>query len=147
MLEDVWVCIGVLSDAFPAPSRLTKPTRTPVSYCSRTKSLISVNMLHKLLILCCLVPFITAGPTIYKVDSEKNTAERVMVPVSSTGVTPGWSVAHTKYWILKPVPCGSSLSHFYMLGFLLQDEHWVSGMDTAYNWATFTIWNWTWWVL
>ena len=89
MIEDVWVCIGVVSDAFPAPSRRTKPTRTPVSHCSRTRLHIIVNMVHKLLILCGLVPFITAGPTIYKVDSEKNTAERVMVPVSSTGVTLG----------------------------------------------------------
>ena len=33
-----------------------------------------------------LVSLASAGPTIYKIDEDKNTAERVVTPVSSTGV-------------------------------------------------------------
>ena len=42
-------------------------------------------MLHMISIICVLVPLAMTGPTIYKLDKEENTAERVMVPVSSTG--------------------------------------------------------------
>ena len=43
-------------------------------------------MLHMISIIFVLVPLAMTGPTIYKLDKEENTAERVMVPVSSTGV-------------------------------------------------------------
>merc|ERR1719347_56193 len=43
-----------------------------------------INMLNKISIICALVPLAMTGPTIYKLDKEENTAERVMVPVSST---------------------------------------------------------------
>merc|ERR1739838_113756 len=43
-----------------------------------------ITMLNKILLICVLVPLITAGPTIYKLDYKDNTAERVMIPVSST---------------------------------------------------------------
>jgi hypothetical protein len=43
-------------------------------------------MLNRMLLCCVLLPLISAGPTLYKLDKEKNTAERVMIAVSSTGV-------------------------------------------------------------
>ena len=39
------------------------------------------------ILMIILVHQVISGPTIYKVDSEKGTAERVMLPVSSTGET------------------------------------------------------------
>ena len=45
-----------------------------------------MTMLHRILLSCVLVPLVMSGPTIYKLDQEEKTAERVMVPVSSTGV-------------------------------------------------------------
>merc|ERR1712013_969218 len=43
-----------------------------------------IIMQHMISIICVLVPLVMTGPTIYKLDKEENTAERVMVPVSST---------------------------------------------------------------
>merc|ERR1719347_831789 len=43
-----------------------------------------ITMLTRISIICLLVPLAMAGPTIYKLDKEEKTAERVMVPVSST---------------------------------------------------------------
>merc|ERR1711874_662939 len=40
--------------------------------------------LHRILFSCVLVPLVMSGPTIYKLDQGEKTAERVMVPVSST---------------------------------------------------------------
>ena len=41
--------------------------------------------LSVVMISLVLVTISSAGPTIYKIDEEKNTAERVLNPVSSTG--------------------------------------------------------------
>eukprot|EP00092_Neocalanus_flemingeri_P006632 GFUD01007155.1.p1 GENE.GFUD01007155.1~~GFUD01007155.1.p1 ORF type:complete len:107 (-),score=41.86 GFUD01007155.1:156-476(-) len=41
-------------------------------------------MLNRIILICVLLPLIRARPTLYKLDEEKNTAERVMIPVSST---------------------------------------------------------------
>merc|ERR1712106_1145831 len=43
-----------------------------------------IIMLNRIILICVLLPLIRAGPTLYKLDEEKNTAERVMIPVSST---------------------------------------------------------------
>jgi len=38
----------------------------------------------QLLMLSLILALTAAGPTVYKVDSEKKTAEKIMIPVSST---------------------------------------------------------------
>jgi hypothetical protein len=50
---------------------------------------VILMMLNRIILCCVLLPLIKAGPTLYKLDEEKNTAERVMIPVSSTGVCYG----------------------------------------------------------
>ena len=47
---------------------------------------VIIMKLNRIILCCVLLPLIMAGPTLYKLDAEKNTAERVMIPVSSTGV-------------------------------------------------------------
>eukprot|EP00091_Calanus_sinicus_P005097 TRINITY_DN15478_c0_g1_i7.p1 TRINITY_DN15478_c0_g1~~TRINITY_DN15478_c0_g1_i7.p1 ORF type:complete len:139 (-),score=74.67 TRINITY_DN15478_c0_g1_i7:138-509(-) len=54
---------------------------------SRTRlvdTTVIIMMLNRIFLFCVLVPLTMSGPTLYKLDEEKNTAERVMVPVSST---------------------------------------------------------------
>ena len=49
------------------------------------RNTVIIIMLYKILLCCVLLPLTMAGPTLYKLDEEKNTAERIMIPVSSTG--------------------------------------------------------------
>ena len=49
-----------------------------------TDIIIAMNTI--ILVLTILVSMVMAGPTIYKIDQEKDTAESLMIPVSSTGV-------------------------------------------------------------
>lgn len=44
----------------------------------------SFSPIMKLLILMAMICLVIAGPTVYKVDKEEGTAEKVMLPVSST---------------------------------------------------------------
>ena len=73
---------------------------------------ITTKVRMHLLAFAALLTFVAAGPTLYNIDKEAGTAERVMVPVSST-VIPleelpetqvgfGFGIANKGHHIKKP---------------------------------------------
>merc|ERR1712099_126196 len=76
--------------------------------------------MNNILLLALVTTMATAGPTVYKIDQEEGTAERVMTPVSSTVIPledlPELQVGYgfglvDKNKVPKPFPQGRPTDH------------------------------------